>query len=293
MPFIATENSNPKTDIDLHYQDYGEGRPIILIHGWPLSHRMWDKQTEDLVNAGYRVIAYDRRGFGLSDFPWNNYDYDTLAEDLRSLILGLDLRDVTLVGFSMGGGEVVRYCTKYGDDRISQAVLLSSIIPLVAQKDDNPDGVPQEALDDIMENLTSDRMKFLKGFTRDFVNYEDNKDIISEEMLHFDWTVAAYASDRATVETTKAWAGTDFRSELKNVTIPTMVIHGTADQIVPIETSGDQAAAGIADSTYHKLKGAPHGCVYTHAEQVNKLLLDFFRTSSSETSYNKTAEANT
>ena len=257
MPFIATENSNSKTDIDLHYQDYGEGRPIILIHGWPLSHRMWDKQTEDLVNAGYRVIAYDRRGFGLSDFPWNNYGYDTLAEDIRSLILGLDLRDVTLVGFSMGGGEVVRYCTKYGDDRISQAVLLSSIIPLVPKKDDNPDGVPQDNLDEIMNKLTSDRMKFLKGFTRDFVNYEDNKDIISEEMMLFDWTVAAYASNRATVETAKAWAGTDFRPELKNVTVPTMVIHGTADNIVPIETSGDQAAAGIENSTYHKLKDAP------------------------------------
>lgn len=288
MPFISTENNHLNSSVDLFYQDYGQGRPVILIHGWPLSHRMWDRQYEDLVNAGYRVISYDRRGFGLSDFPWGPYDYDILAEDLRSLILGLDLRDVTIVGFSMGGGEVVRYFSKFGDDRISQAVLLSSIIPLVAQKDDNPKGVPQENLDEIMDALTKDRMQFLKGFTRDFVNYEDFKEQVSEEMLHFDWTVAAYASHRATVETAKAWAGTDFRPELKNVSVPTLIIHGTADQIVPIETSADQAAEGISDNTYHKIDGAPHGCVVTHAKEVNNHLIEFLNESSSNTRYRDT-----
>jgi pimeloyl-ACP methyl ester carboxylesterase len=292
MPFLPLQNDFNKS-VDLHYQDYGAGRPVILIHGWPLSHRMWERQLSDLIDAGYRVIAYDRRGFGLSDFPWNDFDYDTLADDLRNLIEELDLRDVTLVGFSMGGGEVVRYATKYGDDRICQNVLLSSIIPLVAQKEDNPAGVPQKDLDNIMGSLQKDRMKFLKGFTRDFVNYADNKDRISEEMLHFDWTVAAYASHRATVETAKAWAGTDFRSELKNINVPTLVIHGTADQIGPIETSGDQAAAGIANTTYHKIEGAPHGCVYTHAETVNRHLIDFLNSSKSNERYQATSSATT
>lgn len=290
MPFLPLQNDFNKS-VDLHYQDYGAGRPVILIHGWPLSHRMWERQLSDLIDAGYRVIAYDRRGFGLSDFPWNDFDYDTLADDLRNLIEELDLRDVTLVGFSMGGGEVVRYATKYGDDRICQNVLLSSIIPLVAQKEDNPAGVPQKDLDNTMRSLQQDRMKFLKGFTRNFVNYDDNKDRISEEMLHFDWTVAAYASHRATVETAKAWAGTDFRSELKNISVPTLVIHGTADQIVPIETSGDQAAAGIANTTYHKIEGAPHGCVYTHAETVNRHLIDFLNSSKSNERYQATSSA--
>lgn len=288
MPFLPLQNDYNKS-VDLHYQDYGSGRPVILIHGWPLSHRMWERQILDLVEAGYRVIAYDRRGFGLSDFPWDDFDYDTLTDDLRNLIVELDLRDVTLVGFSMGGGEVVRYATKYGDDRISQNVLLSSIIPLVAQKDDNPDGVPQQALNELMSNLKQDRMKFLKGFTRNFVNYEENKDKVSEEMLHFDWTVAAYASNRATIETAKSWAETDFRAELKNISVPTMIIHGTADNIVPIKSTGDQAAKIISDATYHKLEGAPHGCVYTHAETVNRHLIDFLNTCKSNDRYGATS----
>ena len=285
MPFVETKDIQKEEPVSLYYQDYGEGRPIILIHGWPLSHQMWDRQVEDLVNAGYRVIAYDRRGFGLSDFPWNNYSYDQLAEDLRSIIIELNLYDATLVGFSMGGGEVVRYFTKYSNNRISQAVLLSSIIPLVAQKTDNPDGVPHDDLNDIMDSLTSDRYKFLKGFGKNFVNYDDYSHIISEEQLHFNWTVAAYASNRATVETAKAWAGTDFRSELKNVNVPTLIIHGTKDQIVPIETSADQAANGIANNRYEKIEDAPHGLVYTHAKKVNSLLIDFFNENKNDGKY--------
>ncbi|NJC25270.1 alpha/beta fold hydrolase [Neolewinella antarctica] len=273
MPFFTNDKSpNPA---DIHYEDYGSGKPVILIHGWPLSLRAWEPQIPALVEAGHRVISYSRRGFGVSSAPWSGYDYTTLASDLRALILKLDLQDVTLVGFSMGGGEVVRYFTEYGADRISKAALISSIIPLVLKKDDNPDGVPQSELDGIMTALKTDRVGFLKTFVKNFYNYKLLNHDVSEGQLEYDWSIAAYASPRATLETAKSWGTTDFRSECKNVTVPTLIVHGTSDNIVPKATAGDQAAELIPNNTYKTIDGAPHGLNVTHKDELNKILIDF------------------
>lgn len=275
MPFLTNKKS--KESVDIYYQDYGKGQPVILIHGWPLSHRAWEPQVSAIVEAGYRVITYDRRGFGISSFPWESYDYSSLASDLQTIIKKLDLEDCIICGFSMGGGEVVRYLTDYGDKKIAKAALISSIIPLVKQKDDNPNGVPEKALNEIMQALKTDRVGFLKNFHQNFYNYEDNKDKISQAQLDYDWVIASHASPRGTIKAAEAWAETDFRSELKNVTVPTLIIHGDADNIVPIETAGNQAAEGIKDNQYEVISGGPHGLTLTHAEEVNKLLLAFLK----------------
>ncbi|MEQ8623769.1 MAG: alpha/beta hydrolase [Vicingaceae bacterium] len=275
MPFLT--NNYTKETADIFYEDYGSGQPVILIHGWPLSHKAWEGQITEIVDAGYRCIAYDRRGFGISSAPWSSYDYSSLASDLRSIILQLDLKDVIICGFSMGGGEVVRYFSDYGNDRIAKAALISSIIPLVKKKDDNPDGVPEEDLAGIMGALAEDRVGFLKDFSKNFYNYEDLKDRISEAQLDYDFSIASHASPRATLKCAQAWAETDFREELKNVVVPTLIVHGDADNIVPIKTAGDQAAKGIENNSYEVIKGAPHGLNITHRKELNALLLDFFR----------------
>lgn len=275
MPFITHKNS--KQHIDLFYQDYGSGQPVILIHGWPLSHRAWEAQVTEIVDAGFRCISYDRRGFGVSSAPWQAYDYSSLASDLNEFIIQLKLKDVILVGFSMGGGEVVRYFTDFGDKNIKKAALISSIIPLVKKKADNQDGVPEKDLKDIMEALKSDRFGFLKEFHKNFYNYNKNKNKMSKAQLQYDWTIASDASPHATIEAAKAWAETDFRSELKNVTVPTLIVHGDADNIVPIKTAGDQAAKGIKNNTYKVIKGGPHGLNVTHKDELNKILISFFK----------------
>lgn len=275
MPLFKNIQGNEP--VEIFYQDYGKGKPVILIHGWPLSHQSWEGQIRILVEEGFRVIAYDRRGFGKSSQPLGDYDYNTLASDLQELILELDLKEITLVGFSMGGGEVVRYLTKYGTDRISKAALIASIIPLVAKKDDNPEGVPQANLDGILEALKTDRLGFLKDFHTNFYNYKKGSKAVSEANLDFDFSVASHASPIATIKTAEAWAGTDFRSELKNVKVPTLIVHGDSDNIVPYKTAGEQAAKGIPDNTFHLLKGAPHGLNVTHKDELNKLLVDFLK----------------
>jgi pimeloyl-ACP methyl ester carboxylesterase len=275
MPFL--KNIKGKEPVEIFYQDYGTGKPVILIHGWPLSHQSWEGQIRTLVEEGFRVIAYDRRGFGKSSQPWGEYDYTTLAGDLRELILELDLQDVTLVGFSMGGGEVVRYITEFGTDRIIKAALIASIIPIVAQKEDNPEGVPQKALDEILGALKTDRVGFLKGFHKNFYNYEKESTGVSKANLDFDFSVASQASPIATIKTAEAWAGTDFRSELKNVKVPTLIVHGDNDNIVPYKTAGEQAASGIEDTIFHLIKGAPHGLNLTNGDELNKILLDFLK----------------
>ncbi|GAA4424720.1 bromoperoxidase [Pontibacter saemangeumensis] len=277
MPFIETEDIQKEENVYINYQDSGEGQPVILIHGWPLSHRMWENQVQAIVEAGFRCIAYDRRGFGDSDRPWNNYDYDSLALDLRTLIEQLDLRDCILVGFSMGGGEVVRYLSRFGDDRIAKAVLISSVIPLVKKTDANPDGVPEEKLNEIMDSLQNNRVAFLAAFSKQFYNYADQKDKVSKQHLQYDWGIASAASPRATIETAKAWANTDFRQELRNVRVPTLIVHGDADQIVPIETSSEQSSKVIRDNKYVVIKDGPHGLFITHKEELNSLLIDFLK----------------
>jgi len=275
MPFLT--NQKGKEAVDIFYQDYGKGRPVILIHGWPLSHQAWEGQIRTLVEAGFRVIAYDRRGFGSSSQPWGGYDYSSLASDLNEIIIQLDLKDAVIVGFSMGGGEVVRYFTDYGADRIAKAALIGSIIPLVAQKQDNPDGVPQEILMQIMGALKTNRVGFLKDFHRNFYNYDENKDRMTEAHLEYDFSIASHASPIATIKAAESWAGTDFRPELKNVTVPTLIVHGDADNIVPIKTSAEQAAKGIADNEYHIIAGGPHGLNLTHREELNQILLEFLK----------------
>lgn len=273
MPFITNKTANE--DVSIFYEDYGTGQPVILIHGWPLSRRSWEQQVWKIVEDGFRCISYDRRGFGISSSPWDGYDYSSLASDLNTLIGELDLKDVILVGFSMGGGEVVRYLTDYGSDRIEKAALISSIIPLVKKKDDNPAGVPGEMLDDIKNALQNDRVGFLKNFHKGFYNYEKNKDKVSEAQLDYDFSIASHASPRATIQAALSWMHTDFRPELKNVNVPTLIVHGDADQTVPIETSAVLAAKGIADTTYEVIKDAPHGLNVTHSGELNEILLMF------------------
>lgn len=275
MPFLTNETETQ--NIDLFFEDYGHGQPVILIHGWPLSHRAWEQQMWAIAEAGFRCIAYDRRGFGNSSAPFRSYDYSSLASDLNAIITQLELEDVVLVGFSMGGGEVVRYCTDYGTHKIAKAALISSIIPLVAKKDDNPDGVPKEDLNGIMKALQNDRVGFLKDFHKNFYNYSEDKKTVSDAQLQYDWTIASHASPIATIQAAKAWAETDFRPELQNVDVPTLIVHGDADNIVPKETSADQAAKGIYDNAYKIVKGGPHGLNLTHKDELNEILLNFLK----------------
>ena len=274
MPFIT--NKSAKEQVDIFYEDYGSGQPVILIHGWPLSRKSWEQQVWKIVESGFRCISYDRRGFGTSSSPWEAYDYSALASDLNTIIEGLELENAVIVGFSMGGGEVVRYLTDYGSGKIAKAALISSIIPLVKKKSDNPDGVPEKDLEGIIDALQNDRVGFLKEFSKGFYNFDENKgNKVSQAQLDYDFIVASFASPRATIQTALAWMDTDFRSEMKNVDVPTLIVHGDADATVPIETSADQAAKGIKDNTYEIIKGAPHGLNTTHADELNTILIDF------------------
>ena len=275
MPYIT--NNKQGKEVKIFYQDYGEGQPVVLIHGWPLSHSSWETQMPAIVNAGFRCIAYDRRGFGKSDAPWESYDYDTLASDLDALITQLDLHNAVIIGFSMGGGEVVRYLTNFGKERIAKAGLIASIIPLVAKKPDNPDGVPQEELEKIMKALHEDRVGFLPDFHKNFYSVGMISKPVSQGRLDNDFIIASQASGNATIKAAEAWGGTDFRPELQNVTVPTLIVHGDDDKIVPIETSAQQAAKGIADNEFHIIEGGPHGLNATHAEELNGIILSFLR----------------
>jgi len=272
MPYI---NKAIDKDYSVYYEDFGQGQPVILIHGWPLSSKSWEPQVSALLDAGYRVITYDRRGFGKSGASLDGYDYNSLTADLEELISNLDLQNVVLVGFSMGGGEVVRYLTNNGSDNVAKVALISSIIPLVKQKEDNPDGVPEGDLNEILENVKKDRFTFLESFHKNFYNYGLLSQSVSQAQLNYDWSIASNASPIATLKCAESWANTDFRPELQNVTVPTLIVHGDDDKVVPISTAGDQAAKGIPNSEYHIIEGAPHGLNVTHAEELNQILINF------------------
>ncbi len=270
MPDIDTNG------LRLHYQDSdGDGRAVVLIHGWPLSGAAWADQVPALTDAGYRTVAYDRRGFGSSDKPSSGYDYDTLAADLDGLLTGLDLRDVTLVGFSMGGGEVARYVARYGADRVRSVVFAAAVPPYLLKTDDNPEGGLEEADVAGMERGASeDREGFLDAFTTTFFSADGELKVTGEQRLQA-LALQQPARDEAVVGCIDAFSRTDFRDDLAAITVPTLVIHGDSDAIVPFEVSGARTAKAVADSRLVVVKGAPHGLNVSHAEEFNRALLEF------------------
>ncbi len=275
MAFVQVENEN-SAPIELYYEDQGSGSPVVLIHGWPLSGRSWENQVPALVDAGYRVITYDRRGFGKSSQPWTGYDYDTFAADLDALLTHLDLSDATLVGFSMGGGEVVRYIGNYGTARVAKAVLAAAVPPYLYKSDDNPEGGLDDAtIQQFQDGVLSDRIAFLDGFITTFFTAGDRSDLVSEPTRLYNREIAAFASPKGTLDCITAFGRTDFRDDLTKVDVPTLVIHGDSDAIVPFEVSGKRSHESIANSSLALIEGGPHGLNATHPEQFNRALLDF------------------
>ena len=264
-------------NVYLRIRDYGSGDPVILIHGWPLSNEMWEYQIEHLINNNFRVITYDRRGFGKSAQPWNGYDYDTLADDLKAIIDQLQLSDVALVGFSMGGGEVVRYFSRHGGENVSKAVLVSSVAPFLLQTEDNPEGVPAEKNEEMAKQIREDRIGFLDNFGKQFFNVGLLSKPLSTPLLEYYRMLCAFASPRATLECANSFSTTDFREEMVTVNVPTLIIHGDADKTVPIEISSHKAAKLIPDCRYVVYEGAPHGLFYTEKEKLNKDLVEFLK----------------
>jgi len=263
------------TNVSIYYEDQGSGQPIVLVHGWPLSGSMWEYQVPVLVEAGYRVITYDRRGFGRSSRPYSGYDYTSMTEDLHDLIEKLDITDIILVGFSMGGGELARYAATYGTSKISKLIFISSIAPYLLKTDDNPDGAPEVVFHEMEENIKNDRAGFLKTFGEGFVNYEDNKDLISQGQLDYNFQIAIDASPKGTLECINSFGRTDLRGDLEGIEIPTLFIHGDADHIVPLAPSSQQGHQLVKDSQLKIIKGGPHGLYLTHKKELNTLLLDF------------------
>jgi peroxiredoxin len=274
MPLLTT-TAIPPTEI--YYEDMGRGRPVVLIHGWPLSGRMWEGQVNALLDAGYRCVTYDRRGFGNSGRPGGGFDYDTFSSDLRDVVTALDLQNAMLVGFSMGGGEVVRYLGRYGDDRVSRAMLVAAVPPFLLKTPDNVGGVEPSVFDDMIAGVKRDRIKFLSDFLKGFFNWEPGKPVPSEEAIVYVKSLAWIASPLATQQCITAFGTTDFRRDLAKIRIPVLVVHGDADRIVPLELSGRKAAAAIAGSRLEVLSGAPHGLTVTHGDELNRLMLGFLR----------------
>ena len=269
---VGTENGHP---VELYYTDQGTGAPVVLIHGWPLSGRSWEAQVPALVSAGHRVITYDRRGFGESSQPWGGYDYDTFAADLDVLMTTLDLTGATLVGFSMGGGEVVRYIGTYGTTRVAKAVLASAVPPFLFKSADNPDGgLDDETIAGFEAGVKGDRPAFLDGFANVFFTAGETM-TVSEPQRAYALSLAAIASPKGTLDCVGAFGRTDFRGDLEKVTVPTLVIHGDSDGVVPFEVSGKRSAELIKGATLHVIKGGPHGINASHAQEFNTALLGF------------------
>ena len=274
MPTLKT-TAAPSTE--LYYEDRGQGTPVVLIHGWPLSLRMWEAQVNALVDAGYRAIAYDRRGFGMSGKPDGGYDYDTFASDLNDLMTTLDLKGATLAGFSMGGGEVARYVGRYGTARVAKAMLIAAVPPFLLKTKDNPDGLPAEQFDGMVAGVKKDRVAFLQDFFPLFFNWKPGKGKPADDAVAHAKAVAWMASPKGTQDCITAFGKTDFREDLKKLTVPTLVIHGDEDQIVPIDVSGKRSAKMLANAKLEVVKGAPHGFNATHGEKLTELMLEFVK----------------
>ncbi len=262
---------------ELYYEDHGSGRPIVLIHGWPLSGRSWEAQIGPLVEAGFRAVAYDRRGFGKSSQPWEGYEYDRFASDLAELLDHLDLRDVTLVGFSMGGGEVARYLGTHGSERIAQAVFAGAIPPYLYKSDDNPDGGLDDAtIEEFEQGVRGDRPAFLDGFLTAFFSAGDEVRV-SEPLRLYMRDIAEMASPKGSLDCIAAFSRTDFRADLEKIDVPTLVIHGDSDAIVPFEVSGERTVESVEGAKLALIEGGPHGLNASHAAEFNDALLEFVR----------------
>jgi non-heme chloroperoxidase len=274
MPYVNVGKEN-SSDIDLYYEDHGSGKPVVLIHGYPLSSASWEKQLPVLLDAGHRVITYDRRGFGKSGQPTTGYNYDTFAEDLHKLVTQLKLRDFALVGFSMGGGEVARYLGKYGSKGVSKAVIISGVPPFLLKTPDNPEGVDSSVFEGIQKAVVADRYVFFTDFFKSFYN----TDLllgkrVSEQAVQASWNIAAGASATASLACVPTWHE-DFRNDLSRIYVPTLVIHGDADRILPITASGLRTAKLIKGARLSVVKDGPHCITWTHAEQVNSEVVNF------------------
>ncbi len=274
MPYVTvgTENSG---NIELYYEDHGSGQPVVLIHGYPLSGASWEKQVPVLLNGGYRVITYDRRGFGRSSQPTDGYNYDTFAEDLHKLIGHLKLENVILVGFSMGGGEIARFFGRYGSKGVSKAVIMGGVPPFLLKTNDNPEGVDASVFEGIKRAVAADRYAFFTEFYKNFYNTDQLLGKrVSEEVVKASWNIAAGASAAASLACIPTW-GEDFRKDLERVDVPTLVIHGDEDRIVPLIAAGARTAKMIKGARLHVVKGGPHCITWTHAEEVNAELMNF------------------
>lgn len=270
MAFIEAKDGT-----QLHVKDMGKGRPVILIHGWPLTGDMFEYQTVALLESGFRVITYDRRGFGQSGHPADGYNYDVFADDLASVIEGLDLQAVSLVGFSMGGGEIARYLSRHGADRISKAVLVASVAPYLLKDESNPDGVDASVFEGMKKDIRKDRFAFLQSFAKTFYGVGLVTSPVSQGILDWSFVLGVMASPKATIDCVDAFGKTDFRPDLAAFTIPTLVIHGTADKTVPIDPSGRAAAKGIAGAKFIEYDGEPHGLFATVPDRLNQDLIEF------------------
>ena len=274
MPYVNVGKEN-STNIELYYEDHGSGDPVVLIHGYPLNGSSWEKQLPVLLAAGHRVITYDRRGFGKSSQPTSGYDYDTFAEDLHKIITYLKLRRLALVGFSMGGGEVARYIGKYGSKDVSKAVIIGGIPPYLLKTADNSEGVNAAVFEGIQKAIVADRYAFFTEFFKNFYNTDELLGKrVSEEAVQASWNVAASASPTATLACVPTWYE-DFRKDVVRIDIPTLVIHGDADRIVPFSAAGERTAKLIRGAQLHVVKGGPHNIAWTHADEVNSALVSF------------------
>ncbi|MGW5666763.1 alpha/beta fold hydrolase [Micromonospora sp. NPDC003776] len=274
MPFITvgTENSAP---IDLYYEDHGTGQPIVLIHGFPFNGATWEKMSIPLMNAGYRVITYDRRGFGASAQPAMGYDYNTFAADLDVLMTELDLRNAILVGHSMGTGEVTRYLGAYGSDRVDRAILMAPLAPCLVQKQDNPEGVEKKVFDGFQQAIIQDRFAYLTQFCDAFFNYSETKGKwVSEAAYRAHWDIGSRASAKGTHDSVTAWQ-TDFRGDLPKINIPVLIIQGDKDNVLPYPKTGERLQHMLSDCRLITLKGAPHGIPWTHPSEVNQAIMQF------------------
>ena len=288
MSFIKTTSETSNASVKIFYQEYGIGKPVLFIHGWPLNHEMWEYQLAELPKHNLRCITYDRRGFGKSDRTWENYDYDTLAGDLNELITQLDLTEVILVGFSMGGGEIARYIAKYGTEKIEKVILISSVTPYMLKTNDNPEGVKKEMFDDMVDKITADRPEFLKEFGKQFYGVDMLNQPISKAMLQWNQTQCLMSSSNATVDCLRSFSETDFRTDLKKIDIPVLIIHGDADKTVPVKVAGDKTAVLLPHAKYIVYANAPHGLFITEKEKLNVDLLNFI--SAEYSNYQSTEE---